>query len=134
MENFDTFAIKNDYSKLSLIGEYSTLLLIADGSLSYNNNDMLVSIMFYESLLIYLIFWIVCVRKNEKFLNYFFERLIKPSHSKPALIRDIVIIILFTVSFVIPSALWPFFQYTIVLSSILVLIAGIVHRNNYTVI
>lgn len=111
--------LAESYSKLSAIGEFSTLLLIANRCFTKPGDSLLINLLFFESILLYIIYWIISYKKDNDFYNYYFQVFLRNNESKLTLG---IYIILFLMSFFLPDSLWTPFQYTIVLSAIPVLL------------
>lgn len=116
----------SSYSRLSIIGNYSTLLLIANGFRFDTSVDILTSILFLESILLYSVFFICLYRNNENFLTCFFNRVFNSKDSKLNRIKNLIFIILFIIDFVIPSDWRIYYQYSILSLAPLILIYGVI--------
>ena len=126
MSNQKEMTSSKEYFMLSIIGQYSTLLLIADRLDFDSTGSILINILFFESIIMYAAYFIYLSRRNPDFLTGFFNRVFKSDKSRLKKLRDLLFIILFAISFIIPADTWIYFQYAIVPIAILILIYGLI--------
>lgn len=126
MNNTETTTYEKLYSRLSIIGNFSTLLFIAYCFQQNINENLMLSMAWYESILVYILCLGYLSKKNSGFLTFYFDWIFKKVQSTLTIIIGFLYAVLLISSLFIPNYIGIYFQYILFLMALIIPIYGIV--------